>query len=597
MAGSIFFKVNTMKAYKKILITIFTVVVIISAFCLSACNNNKPDDVSGKPVMVVLGDSIAAGSNSDFLVEDHSAPYPSSSEGCGGAIAGNCAGYDTIVYAVGGYTTTTMLTLIQNDKSVRNTIAKADIVYSHIIHNDLYVENANNLSAIVGGNYNYLTPIIAKAKLNIGKIVTEIKSLNSDAKIIFQGVNGRWGSGFGREIDEIDKRLNTAFTGYLEENDGAFYYLEPYELPEDGFDSTGDTLHPNDVGYMCISLDIFEGLKKWELLKVTEAEYIKNYREYTKKLIKKNVEVQDTAFNFDGFNVLLNDAQTLDEIFTLYQGAANAVNGELLVLLGDSIASGANASTLILGSSSEEYDYNWPVLTLGACTAVTMIPSGMNYINHAIGGYTSETVLALVKNNQTVRNNIAKADYVYMSFLGNDAFLDSHYNDILAGDTRYLANIINKARSNFNKIMEQVNALNPDAKVVCQALVGAPFDALTSVFTGYEKDNPGSLTVANVPDVPLDSKDYPAGDFHPNDTGHAKLAIGYYEAIKQAGVPLVAESVYVENLKPYFAFMLKRYEKATGKQCDIDGYHSAVAALTSASDVLDAYVNAIYNAE
>ena len=223
--------------------------------------------------------------------------------------------------------------------------------------------------------------------------------------------------------------------------------------------------------------------------------------------------------------------------------AAATAESPLYVLIGDSIAAG----TGLISPSTKSY---------GAIVANT---NGYRYKNHAVPGYTSANLLALL-SDATVSKDLKAADIISISIGGNDFFLGINpmmiASGMLADNYSGFDSIVAKTSANFAAIIKKVRALNPKAAVLVQTVYNPRSDILTEeiyqqavnrlnkMIRDYLVKNPGSYAIVDVASAFAGHSEYINLDLtHPNASGHAAIARLVLAKLKAMGLGTKTEPV------------------------------------------------------
>ncbi len=211
--------------------------------------------------------------------------------------------------------------------------------------------------------------------------------------------------------------------------------------------------------------------------------------------------------------------------------AADSKSGKLVFLsLGDSIAQGAGLSS----RSTEAYG------------AIVSAKRGYEFINDAVGGYTSSDLLDQLTNSKNARycaSDVAKADIICVSIGGNDIIKDPDIStpfsnrDYASMYTVFIAKsptLLSALKSNISKIVSRIKELNPDAVLLVQSLYNPVFasDALrtlgglgVSAINGTIKGaGGGTYYVPDVYSVFTQASMISSDMIHPNASGHKAIA-------------------------------------------------------------------------
>ena len=215
--------------------------------------------------------------------------------------------------------------------------------------------------------------------------------------------------------------------------------------------------------------------------------------------------------------------------------AAFAANGQKTYLvLGDSIGYGAGIS------NPEQANY-------GRIIADT---NGYSYINNAVNGFTSNDLLARVKDDRYIPN-VAAADIISISIGGND-FLRSNFSSLISqgqsGDYSEFDRIVAHFSGNLEKIVTQIRALNPDALVLFQTLYNpAPSAELKAVYAeglsrlngaivSYAQAHPGAYEIVDVAAyVNAKTGQIAYDNIHPSAAGNVTIAQAIQDKLVELG--------------------------------------------------------------
>lgn len=206
-----------------------------------------------KPVYVVIGDSIAAGTGLDSPNVDS---Y--------GAIVANTNGYTYINHAVPGYTTGNLLKLVQEDETVRADLAEADIISISIGGNNFLLSGLVILlfKAMVFKDYSSFDDICDGVYEDFCQIMSEIKSLNSDALILMQTLYNPRYDNIRNVYQEGVDRLNATFVRYIDENPQSMILVDVASAFDgDSNLIASDSIHPNANGHVVIARLLLAELK------------------------------------------------------------------------------------------------------------------------------------------------------------------------------------------------------------------------------------------------------------------------------------------------------------------------------------------------
>jgi lysophospholipase L1-like esterase len=324
-------KENKMK--KKLLILIL-ILAIASSFLLTSCTTESK-------LIVFLGDSIAEGINgiTPISERDNYAYY---------AVIGKNNDYIYKNRAVGGYTTSDLLELIQTedeDARMTQTLLKdADILHISILGNDLLGNDLGQLMISASNDdFDFINSFMEESSNNFAEIISILKSYNEDATIIVQNIynpvfeystliNSTARAGLAAiGIEESDYReiagtvlqlLNNIISDYLDENPGAFYIIDTYSVFEEVYEADSeqgkdliftDNIHPSDEGH-AIMADLTQDLL--ENLGLADADSaLKNYKSLRKEQLE---EMYSDTVDVKTVSKAITKADSCAEITEIY---------------------------------------------------------------------------------------------------------------------------------------------------------------------------------------------------------------------------------------------------------------------------------------
>jgi len=198
------------------------------------------------------------------------------------------------------------------------------------------------------------------------------------------------------------------------------------------------------------------------------------------------------------------------------------------VVLGDSIAAGANLR-------EKQLAYAWIVAG----------EKGYTLTNFARSGTESCQLLQRLEKEKKVRQGVREADVIAVSIGGNDLL---HADEalplaasVLRGDYTWAQPVLEAFRSNFDRIVGELRALNPNALLIVQTIyhpsyagsplpsLGEDYDALLSglndAIRGSLSEQPGTFVIADVDAAFQGQTGLIFIDmFHPSAAGHAVIA-------------------------------------------------------------------------
>ncbi len=213
---------------------------------------------------------------------------------------------------------------------------------------------------------------------------------------------------------------------------------------------------------------------------------------------------------------------TMSCSFFSFAVSDEAKNGNLVVL-GDSIAQG-------VGADSEDSSYSY----------ILAEERGYNLHNCARMGKQSAELLSDVTQNEEIRAYIKDADIIEISIGGNDFLLGNVLKLVafaLFGNYSPVEETVKNFKENFDKIIAEIRALNPDAYIAVQNLynplsrvpflnkvVGKAIDILNESYQSYAETDM-KYFVVDLNSVFNGQKGLIAKDFiHPSQKGHELIA-------------------------------------------------------------------------
>ena len=238
---------------KRILALLLSVVLLFGLVTVAAA--------ADRPFYLVLGDSIAFGSG---LANPREAVY--------GKVVADTNGYDYANYAVPGHTTANLMKRMENE-TVRDAIARADIISISIGGNNFLLGNLNALlfDGIVKQDYTKLDEIAAGFLADLDTIVTTIRTQNQRAAIVLQTLYNPQTGYIGDVYQQGANRLNQALRTYDAAHPGAILIADVgAALTDSDRDFAEDRIHPSAVGNEKIARVVLQTLKDNGLGTATE---------------------------------------------------------------------------------------------------------------------------------------------------------------------------------------------------------------------------------------------------------------------------------------------------------------------------------------
>lgn len=241
-----------MKRLTKIVAVVLSLVMlcgVVPAFAADA-----------KPVYVVIGDSIAAGTGLQ-------APDKNSY----GALVAATNGYEYINYAIPGHTTKNLMKIITENEAAIADLERADIISMSIGGNNFLLGNLPMLLMNgLKGDYSPIEKILEDFRVDFDIIVTRLRELNPDAVILLQTLYNPNYRPYVREVYQAGVvRLNPVYRSYDGQNGFHVIDVEPvFEGHKDYI--ARDSIHPNFNGHRVIAGLLLEKLNELGLGTATE---------------------------------------------------------------------------------------------------------------------------------------------------------------------------------------------------------------------------------------------------------------------------------------------------------------------------------------
>ena len=217
---------------KRILAVLLCAALLFGALGVSAF-------AAGRPVYLVLGDSIAFGSG---LSKPREAVY--------GKIVADTNGYEYLNYAVPGHTTGNLLRRME-DETVKDAIVKADIINISIGGNNFLLGNINDLmyDGIVKADYARFDAIAEGFYADLETIVASIRVLNADAALILQTIYNPQTGYVGEVYQQGADRINSKLRAFNEAHPNEIIVADVADaLTDSDRDFAEDRIHPSAAG-------------------------------------------------------------------------------------------------------------------------------------------------------------------------------------------------------------------------------------------------------------------------------------------------------------------------------------------------------------
>jgi len=295
-----------------------------------------------------------------------------------------------------------------------------------------------------------------------------------------------------------------------------------------------------------------------------------------------------------------------------------------IVFLGDSISEGiAGMSPL---SERDRYAY------YGVLGEI----NGYEFKNRAVSGSMTKDLLAYIQQEDNdarlVRTNIAEADIIQISILGNDLLLNDMGKmiiDTANEDFEYLDSIIDTARANIASIVAELKSLNSDGVIFFQNVYNPIFEdsmlvnvqsraalsemdiqpseyrelgavilsKLNGVLTEYLEEHPGAFYIIDSyaefdriykEDAERGKALVFSDDIHPSVEGHAVLS-----DINQAKLEELNLADKKSAVKLYKELRIEQLERMFGDSVDVKAVKKQINNAESCPEITEIYFDAI----
>ncbi len=236
-----------MKNIRSLLCILLCAVISIAAFGFGACAFDDYSFPDGSGLnFLVLGDSITEG----FGVRN-------SDEACYARIVCDTAGYDYLNLSRVATDTQRLIYQLENSERFAQAVRWADVINISIGSNN-YLANDRvvliTVGALLGINNRELDEIAEGIYEDYNKIISIIRSLNPDARLIFDNVYCSW-EGLGRiPFNKAVVRVNKALDRALKSNPGEFEIFDiAGVINGHGELVAADSTHPDSEGNVAIA--------------------------------------------------------------------------------------------------------------------------------------------------------------------------------------------------------------------------------------------------------------------------------------------------------------------------------------------------------
>lgn len=210
------------------------------------------------------------------------------------------------------------------------------------------------------------------------------------------------------------------------------------------------------------------------------------------------------------------------------------------VLLGDSIAFGTGVS-------------NPEVNSYGALISQA---NGYSYENYSVPGHTTAAMITRLQNEEVV-TGVADADIIAVSIGGNNFLLSGLMEMIMEAlvknDYAKINEVVNEIYSEFNRVIDRIKEINPEAELLMQTLYNPRDDVLKEAYQhGVDglnaqlrkilAERPGEFTIVEVGAAFSNNTDLIQSDgIHPNEQGHYVIAQEYVKVLYEMGLGTASE--------------------------------------------------------
>lgn len=217
------------------------------------------------------------------------------------------------------------------------------------------------------------------------------------------------------------------------------------------------------------------------------------------------------------------------------------------VVLGDSIAFGAGM-----------------VNTVDACYGkIVAETNGYNYSNHSIPGITSGVLLTMLKDGEKIRANVSDAEIISISIGGNNYLTNNMValaiDCLVTKSMTRFDSIADVYYSELCQIMDEINALNPDAVVLLQTLYnpqdgaaakvyGLGGDKINEMIRKYNNEHPGEIVIVEVGEaLNADRANFADDKLHPSAKGNEEIARTVLDTLYTLGLGDTTEPVITSD--------------------------------------------------
>ncbi|MCL2531769.1 MAG: SGNH/GDSL hydrolase family protein [Oscillospiraceae bacterium] len=168
---------------KKLLSIILCVGLLCGTFAVAAFSSNCPctpeEDYYARPLMVVLGDSIAAG----WGVAQHESAA---------AMFAQRHGYRRVNFAYAGNMSHRLRNAVTTNETMQDYVSRAEVILISIGGNDFMLAGSYGdlvghvMDAMLQDDFSFMQPMLAALEENFAAIITQVRELNPDAVVIVQ---------------------------------------------------------------------------------------------------------------------------------------------------------------------------------------------------------------------------------------------------------------------------------------------------------------------------------------------------------------------------------------------------------------------------
>ncbi len=177
--------------------------------------------------------------------------------------------------------------------------------------------------------------------------------------------------------------------------------------------------------------------------------------------------------------------------------------------------------------------------------------NGYEYANDAIPGHTTRNLLDRLKEDIVIEH-VKKADIISITIGGNNFLLGNIFGLLFDGivkqDYSGIDSIAENFYKDFDKIVSEINALNPDAVILMQTIynpqtgyIGEVYqqgaDRVNAQIVRYAGEHPDKVVIVDIAKALTDSEtDFASDRIHPSKVGNEKIAVEILKTLKDLGL-------------------------------------------------------------